>query len=196
MRKRLRTMLLQVLRECFTRNIITCSTIHWLTLPPPPSVTISSPGLRGPPLPHKSGIPVMFLWWREKISSKRGQEKSVIHWSLLYWIKLLKIASIWSTEWCFGSPESCPWTEIAFCVVLSLATTNLVTFWKWNHHLSVCSQRLLLIGNYKCYGFRLLRQPIRTLDVWQIVADGRAADYLCARPHLCNGWKRTLSGRI
>ena len=57
--------------------------------PSPPSVTISSPGLPGPPLPHKSGIPVMFLWWREKISSKRGKEKSGIHcnWSLLYWIK-------------------------------------------------------------------------------------------------------------
>ena len=67
---------------------------HYPLIDPPSSplsVTISSPGLPGPPLPHKSGIPVMFLWWREKISSKRGKEKSGIHWSLLYWIKLLKM---------------------------------------------------------------------------------------------------------
>ena len=78
----------QVIRECFTRNIITCSTIHWLALLPPPSVTISSPGLPGPSLPLQFCLSGDVFVVREKrqkdITRKEEKYASSLPW---WWVQ-------------------------------------------------------------------------------------------------------------
>ena len=137
-------------------------------------MTISSPGLPGPSPPpqiwHSGDV---FVMKRKQIFEKRGKRRKALFIDRFFIEHMVhkivfRFAGVIPRRWHF---------------VLCLATTNdLDTFWKWNHHLSACSQRLLLkyqlACNYKRYGFQLLKRPILV----------HVATYARRIPH-CSRWE-------
>ena len=161
--------------------------------PPPPIgddiVTGASRTLPPPQIwhsgdPHKSGIPVTFLWWRENTSLKRGKKKSVVYWSLLYWTLLLRMTygsqNGVSIRWSHPRGDQdgilcCAWQPQK---ILSPSENEIIVCQLVHKDFSL-NINWRAITNAMEFNFW---SNLHTLDAFHIVADGRAADYLaCAR---------------
>ena len=156
-------------RECFTRNIVTCSTIHWLQWPWPflrlPPAPISDDFVTGASRTLPPSTNLAFRWsfcGEEKRHLRKEEKRKALFIDRFFiecsYVQLLKIT--YDSQSGVSILAGVIPTEIAFCVVLSNhKSCHLLKMKSSSISLFTKTSPLILACNHKCYGFRLLGQP-------------------------------------